>query len=208
MGRSSALARLALETSQTYAPIEAALFGPLEFASTSGYRRFLCMLYGFQAPLEAALVMTPGMDLEFLQSRFKTSRIATDLLSLGLTRHEHQLLARRHVIGPFDNVAQAYGWMYATERLTVPIEALRIRLESEMPIVTALAKQFLSTYANTAELRWWQFGAMLDRTAHDHDLEEIVASARLASDALHGWLTQHVSTDRATTNNERVRASA
>lgn len=199
------LARLALETTRTHAAIEEALFGPLEFATTAGYRRFLCMFYGFQAPLETALVMTPGVDRELLESRLKTGRIAADLLSIGLTRTEHQLLARRQTIGPFENIAQAYGWMYATERLMLPIEALRIRLEAEMPVVMALADQFLYSYAGIAELRWRQFGAVLDCVARTYELDTIVASARLATESLHGWFSRHVPSNRAPTNDERER---
>jgi heme oxygenase len=208
MGRSSTLSRLALETAQSHAWIDEAMLGPLDFPTTTGYRRFLCMLYGFQAPLEAALAATPGMDFEFLAPRCKTSRIAGDLLSLGLTRHEHHLLARRQSIGPFENVAQAYGFMYATERLMLPVEALRVRLENEMPVVTGLASQFLYAYSNTAELRWRQFGSVLDRAARTFDVEQIVASAKLGIESLQGWLTQHVPATQAPKVAERIRASA
>lgn len=205
MGRSSTLARLALETGRTHIRIEEALLGPLEFPSTAGYRRFLCLFYGFQAPLETALALTPGIDTDFVALRCKAGRIASDLLSLGLTRHEHHLLARRQTIGPFENVAQAYGWMYATERLTLHVDAMRMRIENEMPVVVQLANQFLYSCANNADIRWRQFGVTLDRIAKKHDVEEIVASARLGVDALHGWLTQHVAT-RPAANDERVTA--
>jgi heme oxygenase len=200
MGRSSTLARLALETGRTHIRIEEALIGPLDFPSTAGYRRFLCLLYGFQAPLETALAVTPEVDTDFVISRAKAGRIASDLLSLGLTRHEHHLLARRQTIGPFENAAQAYGWMYATERLMLQVEAMRFRIESEMPVVISLANQFLYTCANNAELRWRQFGMLLDRVVarKQHDIEEIVASARVSVESLYGWLTQHMPQQAAT----------
>jgi heme oxygenase len=203
MGRSAMLARLALETGRTHARIEEALIGPLEFPSTAGYRRFLCMFYGFQAPLETALALTPGIDADFVALRCKAGRIASDLLSLGLTRHEHHLLARRQTIDPFGNVGQAYGWMYATERLMLHVDAMRERIENEMPVVIQLANQFLYSCANNADLRWRQFGMMLDRVAKKHAVEEIVGSARVGVEALHGWLTQQVAATPAA-NDEKI----
>jgi len=204
MGRSSTLARLALETNSTHIQIEEALLGPLDFPTTLGYRRFLCIFYGFQAPLETALVMTPGIDTSFLEARSKAGRIATDLLSLGLTRHEHHLLARRQVIGPFENAAQAFGWMYATERLMLQVDSMRFRIESEMPVVVQLAHRFLYSCSNNVEMRWREFGTMLDRIARTHDVEEIVASARSSVQSLHAWLVQQVTSKRAPTNDEHV----
>ena len=214
MGRSSTLARLALETSRSHAFIDEVLLGPLEFPTTAGYRRFLCMLYGFQAPLENALVLTPAMDAHahFFESRWKAARIASDLMSLGLTRHEHSLLARRQSIPAFPTVAHAFGFMYATERLMLPVEALRIRLEIEMPVVTTIAHNFIYAYANTAEAQWRQYGNHLDRLARQYDLDQIVTSARSGIDSLTAWLSQQVPATRASTNDERAattkRASA
>ena len=204
MGRSTMLARLALETGRTHQRIEEALLGPLDFPTTVGYRRFLCIFYGFQAPLESALALTPGIDLDFVAARAKAGRIASDLLSLGLTRHEHHLLARRQVIGPFENVLQAAGWMYATERLMLQVDAMRFRIESEMPVVVQLAHQFLYSCSNNAELRWRQFGMMLDRLAKKYDAEEIVTNARLSVDTLHDWLTQHVSAKPVANTDDRI----
>src|SRR5688572_10190559 len=113
MARSSTLARLTVETANSHASIGQALLGPLEFPTATGYRRFLCTLYGFQAPLEAALVMTPQIDLDFVQQRSKAGRMASDLMSLGFTRREFHLLSRRQVIPSFANPAQALGWLYA-----------------------------------------------------------------------------------------------
>jgi heme oxygenase len=209
MGRSSTLARLALETSRSHAFIDEALLGPLEFPTTAGYRRFLCMLYGFQAPFENALAQTPNMDAhaEFLQPRWKAARIASDLMSLGLTRHEHCLLARRQTVPAFESVAHAFGFMYATERLMLPIDALRIRLEIEMPVVTTIAHNFIYAYANSEDMRWRQFGTYLDRFARHCDIDLIVASARAGVDSLTAWLSQQIPATRAATNDERPATS-
>jgi len=199
MGKQTTLARLTMETAFSHAAIDEALLGPLEFPTASGFRRFLCMIYGFQAPLEAALVMTPEIDFAFLEERSKAGRIANDLMSLGLTRREFQLLARRSQIGPFANVADALGFMYATERLAIPIEELRVRLESEVPIVLSLASQFMTTYRHVAEMRWFRYGVLLDRAAKKHGIDTIVASARAGVEALQRWLVESGATVETTT---------
>lgn len=190
MTRSTTLARIAVETAPACRWIDDALFGPLELATVAGYRRFLARLYGFQAPLEVALAATPGIDHDLVVPRCRAGRIAGDLLALGLTRHEHALLARRQAIAPFAEPGEAYAWMYATERLMLRVEPLRLRLANELPIVSETANQFLSAYAHVAELRWCQFGIALDRAAHASDREQIVANARAAIAALREWLAR------------------
>ena len=188
MLRSAALARLTLETQSAHAAVDEALLAQLEFPTAAAYRRFLCMLFGFQAPLEAALAMTPQIDLGFLDARSKAGYIANDLLALGLTRNDFQLLAHRQSIPAFANVAQALGWMYATERLMLHVEALRIRLSAEMPVVLTLAHQFISVYENIGEIRWRQYGIALDRCTRTHSIEDIVAGARASMASLQQWV--------------------
>jgi hypothetical protein len=49
--------------------IEERLFSPFdEFLATADYRRFLCLLYGFQAPLEAELARTEAFRPSFSPS--------------------------------------------------------------------------------------------------------------------------------------------
>lgn len=204
MGGSSTLARLTIETAAAHRAIEDALFGPFDFPTTNGYRRFLCLLYGFQAPLEGALVLTPGIDLGFVDERCKAARIARDLMSIGLTRREFQLLLRRHEIAPFTHPAEALGWLYATERLTLQIEALRRQLARDMPVVFTLANQFIGMYQYAGARRWRDFGAMLDRVARDHGADAIVAAARDGIASLHAWLAAN----GAFATDAEVRASA
>ncbi|HLL25038.1 MAG TPA: hypothetical protein VK427_23045 [Kofleriaceae bacterium] len=193
MGRSVTLARLSLDTARAYGALEEALLGPLDFPTASGYRRFLCLLYGFHSPLEAALALTPGIELDHIAPRVKSPRIASDLLSLGLTGQEFGLLARRQSIDAFANTAQAYGFMYATERMMLQVEALRTRLECETPVLLALANQFIYSYANIADLRWRQYGALLDRTAQRYELDtrEITEGAKRGITSFLDWVAMH-----------------
>lgn len=186
MGRTSTLARLTTETAALHPPIDDALFGAIEFLNAAAYRRFLSMLYGFQAPLEAALVRTPGIDLEFIAARAKAGNIAADLMSLGLTRNEFRLLSQRQTIGPFTCVAEALGWMYVTERFTLQLEALRVRFEAEIPIVFALANHFICGYRHVAEARWRDFDRMLEEVGNPN---LALAGAFAGIDSFRQWLT-------------------
>lgn len=210
MSRSTTLARLTVETAVAHRSIDERLFGPLDFPTAAGYRRFLCLLYGFQAPLERAVMTTPGIDLAFVEERCKAARIASDLMALGLTHREFQLLVRRQTIGPFATPAEALGWLYTTERLTLQIEALRIQLLGEMPVVFGLASQFISSNQHVADIRWRLFGAYLDRVARDHGVDAIVAGARAGLASLESWLAEHAPTTElaAETAGVEQRASA
>jgi heme oxygenase len=54
-------------------------------ASSTHYLVFLMRVYGFEAPLEASLVVTPNLDLMLdLRERQKTGLLTQDMLALGL----------------------------------------------------------------------------------------------------------------------------
>jgi heme oxygenase len=168
--------------------IEERLFSPFdEFLATADYRRFLSLLYGFQAPLEAELARTEGIPPAFLAERRRAAYIANDLLALGLTKHEQPLLARRQHIAPFTSVGEALGWMSLTERLMQSVETLRERIEVDMPVVYALSNQFLCCYQYAINRRLRELGAMLERHAKPN-ADAIIAGAQAASASLQHWL--------------------
>ena len=191
MSRSTTLARLTVDTAAVHRAIDEQLFGALDFPTAAGYRRFLCLVYGFQAPLERAVMTTPAIDLAFVEERCKAPRIASDLMALGLTRREFQLLARRATIGPFATPAEALGWLYTTERLTLQVEALRVQLLGEMPVVFGLASEFITANQHVAEIRWRQFGTYLDQVASTYGVDAIAAGARAGMASLESWLAEH-----------------
>jgi heme oxygenase len=187
MSRSPTLGRLALATTEAALAVETQLFGPLESPSTPVYRRFLSVLYGFQAPLEAELARMTDLAPEFVHERRRAGHIANDLLALGLTRHELPLLTRRQHIEPFTSGPEALGWMYVTERLMLTVETLRVRIESEMPVVFALSSQFLICYRHAIGRRWRELGAQLDRRAVPN-ADAIVAGAKAGYASLLQWI--------------------
>ncbi len=189
---SSLLTRLTLETTAHHAHVDEALHGPLEFPTVPAYRQYLCTLYGFQAPLEAAVVLTPGMDLDFMQGRLKAGRIASDVLAIGLTAKEFRVLARRHTIPAFRSVPEALGWLYVSERMTLQHETLRHRLANELSIVVELGGSFLAAYHGVAGERWRELGELLDQVAWSADIgDRVVAAANEAFRWLAGWIAEH-----------------
>ncbi|MBA3394338.1 MAG: biliverdin-producing heme oxygenase [Deltaproteobacteria bacterium] len=185
------LSRLTLETAPDHASIDSALAAPLEFPSVSGYRRYLCTLYGFLAPLEASLILTPGIDLPFVQFRLKAGLLANDVMSLGLTRREFGLLSNRHTIPAFGSVAEALGWLYVVERTTLQHENLCHRVATEAPVAYELASSYLNAYDGTVRLRWRELGAHLDQVASSEEADRIVAGAHAGIASLHDWLDRH-----------------
>lgn len=194
---SKMLTRLTLETQVYHASIDALLQAPLARPSRSGYRRFLCLAYGFEAPVEGRLAHAPGVEIGFIHDRLKAGRIASDLLSLGLTTPEYGMLARRHDVPAFKSGAEAMGWLYVTERVTLQHEAIRRLLADKLPHEYKLAHEYLTTYERTAGVRWRELGMILDDVAwSEHTASLIVEAACDAFDAQREWLMSHEQTDR------------
>lgn len=189
------LTRLTLETRIHHASIDAKLLGPLETPSRSLYRRFLCLVYGFEAPLEAALAMAPGIELAFIQSRIKSGRIALDLLALGLTTQEFGLLAKRHRVPSFQTAAEALGWLYVSERTTLNHEMVRRRLLEDLPYEMEHAGSYLASYEGVVGERWRELGALLDRVAHDEaSAQQVIDAAWDGLESQFAWLGEHDAT--------------
>jgi heme oxygenase len=186
------LTRLTLETQVHHAGIDAALLGPLANPTLDRYRRFLCLSYGFELPIEAAVAMVPELSVGFVEPRIKSGRIASDLLALGIGVSEYVILARRYPRPALHNPAQALGWMYAAERTMLHHEAVRAQLEAWLPGELDGADAYLTTYAGAVDERWRELGAMLDHVAWDGETaDEIVEAALVAFEVQYQWLTRN-----------------
>lgn len=184
-GYPSVLARLTVETMALREQVDAALFGPLALPTVAGYRRLLCQLYGFHAPLEIALTATAGVDAGFLHGRLKAPLLATDLLALGLGPGDYPVLARRHEVPTFRATADAFGWLYATERLTLRLPGLCSRLAERLPVVLAVGSAYITCYDDRTDEHWRELGAMLDEVAWSRaNADRLVAAARAGLQSL------------------------
>jgi heme oxygenase len=155
--------------------------------SRNRYADQLVATYGFEAPVEAALALTPQLgEVIQLRQRARSGLIVEDLLALGLTPSRIARLSQcRHIV-PFRDPAEALGWMYVLERATLLHETVRTNIALRMPSLSAW--NYLSAYASVAGQRWQDFGRALDdyavtTTAGDH----VIAAARAAFACQRDW---------------------
>lgn len=81
------------------------------------YLQRLVAAYGFEAPLESALALTPRLPIVIdLRARARAGWIVQDLLLLGLRPARIARLAQCTSIMPLADPLEALGWLYVAER--------------------------------------------------------------------------------------------
>src|SRR5574338_1033973 len=167
---SPTLLRLNLETRGFHALADEGSLALLrDDATRLDYARWLAAVYGFEAPLEAALAYTPNLKLLIdLRSRSRAGLVVQDLLALGLRAGEITDLPQCLPMAPFRSPIEALGWLYVVERSTLLHDAIRRHITSRLPEL-AIATSYLSSYAGNAGARWAELGHVLDRAAPTDD---------------------------------------
>jgi heme oxygenase len=185
----NALLRLNLATRSLHAAADrhwAELVEGDQAPTSSQYLHALVTTYGFEAPLEAALQYTPDFaNLVDTAGRYRSGRIAQDLLSLGLTPGEVADTPQL-VIEPFASVAEALGWLYVHERATLKHDGVRREVERRTPRL-ARATAYLGAYSGSVGVRFHDFGRLLDSHARSNG-DHLVAAAYDAFATLFRWL--------------------
>jgi heme oxygenase len=150
------------------------------------YVQHLIQVYGFEAPLEAALRYTPGLSaLVDLRPRLRAGLIVQDLMRLGLTPGRIAALPQRFT--SFSAPAEALGWMYVAERTTLLHGSLRRYLGLHIP-EAASASAYLSVYDGAVGQRWSDLGAALDAVAYLPSVKHrLLRAAEQAFEALCAW---------------------
>jgi len=179
------------KTRSHHAAVDASWLDLLVPAVTAAdYRRQLAHVYGFEAPLEAALAATPllGSTAE-LQRRARSGLLAQDLLALQYTPAQLAALPQCR-IASFRGVAEALAWMYVMERSTSLHSPVQRHLTSRMPEL-ASACSYLTTSGRLVTSRWDELGLMLDTVARSSQIHEQILAAtqdafRCAIDWFHG----------------------
>lgn len=185
--------RLNAETRAFHADIEADLDLLFQAETTATqYLVYLMRAYGFEAPLESTLAMTPNLELMIdLKGRTKAGFIAQDLLALGLRPSQIADMPQCLTIPHFRGAAEALGWMFVVERSTLSHSVLRRHLLTRLPREMKVASAYLQSYSGTVGVRWRQFGATLDLVArHPAVADRIVASALDAFRCQRRWVQQ------------------
>lgn len=157
-------------------------------ASRAQYIDQLVATYGFEAPVEAALALTPHLaDVMALRPRARSRLIVEDLLALGFSPAKIARLPQCRGIAPFRDPAEALGWIYVLERATLLHDTVRNQLALRIPMVSSWS--YLSAYEGVATQRWQELGIALDDFAiAPASADQIVAGARAAFECLRDWL--------------------
>ncbi|HEY5957350.1 MAG TPA: biliverdin-producing heme oxygenase [Polyangiaceae bacterium] len=183
------LLRLNLET-QSHHEAADKLWAPLLVPNVTKWQYIagLALVYGFEAPLEAALAYTPNLRLAIdLRARIRAGLVAQDLIVLGLSPSEVADLPQCVPMAPFGSPLEALGWLYVSERTTLHHEAVRRNVVGRLPDV-ARATAYLSVYDGIVGLRWQELGSAFDRFVRtDRAYEEVIAGARAAFRCLEQW---------------------
>jgi heme oxygenase len=176
---SRTLMRLDIETRPHHAAADAVWRELLEDHEISepDYAHRLVRVYGFEAPLEAALAYTPRLaSLIDVRRRQRAGLIAQDLMAMDL--HPSQVATLPALaIAPFATPAEALGWMYVVERATSLHAVVRQHLLDRAPRL-ANAVTYLSAYETSIGSRWLELGAALDKAVRDdHAIDQIIVAA-------------------------------
>lgn len=183
------LLRLNLETQSHHAAADE-LWAPLlaPHVTKWQYLARLAVVYGFEAPLEAALAYTPNLRLAIdIRSRIRAGLVAQDLIALGLSAGEVAGLPQCFPMAPFGSPLEALGWLYVSERTTLQHDAVRQNVVGKLPD-TATATAYLSVYDGIVGLRWQELGAAFDRFVRtERALDEVIAGAYAGFRCLANW---------------------
>jgi heme oxygenase len=154
------------------------------------YRTFLSRVFGFEAAVETALSMTPGLDeVVDLRSRVHLKLLKSDLAALGVSG-TLQLPRCRNVL-PFHGCAEALGWMYVVERNFLVHGILRRHLEKRLPAPLAMAGSYLVGNERAVGMRMRELGAVLDAVAlTPWAADEVVVAAHTAFRCQHSWFAE------------------
>lgn len=179
------LARIDVETRAYHVGTDGVWRDLMEGTATPAtYMHQLMRVYGFEAPLEAALAYTPEIAAVIdVRGRVRSGLIARDLLALGISAGKIATLPQC-MIAPFASVAEALGWMYVSERSALLHDPVRRHLIARFPQL-AEATSYLAAASDT---RWNEFADALEPYVRTRALQQqVLAGARDASRCALEW---------------------
>lgn len=182
------LGRLSRETKPYHQAADNDRLSMLGAAADRGrYAAFLSRVYGFESPLEAALLLTDGLD-PWLDTRDRghLRLLRADLQALGMT--DPNALPRCSTVMPFRHPADALGWVYAVERNTLLHGLIERHLRTRLGDALKVAGSYLAGQQRSNGQRIRDLGNAMDRLAKDPGCgDRIVAAAKAAFRAQHNW---------------------
>lgn len=161
-------------------------------SSLEAYRRFLARVYGFEAPVETAVQMTPRLG-EVLDLRGRTGPrlLRSDLVALGVW--DPGALDRCTSVAPFRGAPEALGWLYVLERDAMLHGILFRHLERRLGDAFTRACAYLAGNERAAGSRMRELGRALDVVASAPQVADRVVDAACAAFRCHrAWFARAV----------------
>ncbi len=187
LSSSTILTRLSRETHALHADADAPWLAlPAADVRRSDYIHQLAITFGFEAPLDGASAYTHGFaSVVGARCTAHAGLIAADLVALGMSTDELSALPTCFSTVPFEELAEALGWMYVVERSRLLHDSVRRNVLRYIPTARN-ATSYLAAGGSIAGARWQAFGASLDRYARTDALAELVL--RGAQHAFRRWI--------------------
>jgi heme oxygenase len=150
------------------------------------YVACLKQLYGFEAPIEAALARTTGLSKALdLRSRRHVRLLKADLAALGI--YDTAELAVSSV-DRFRSCSEALGWMYVVDRSAQLHGVLQRHMVTAVPNELANATSFLTNGGRSVRPRLEDLAVALDTVAQTPELaDQVIDGARLAFAEQQAW---------------------
>lgn len=160
--------------------------------TAASYRTFLTRVYGFLAPLEPSLAMTPELDaLVDIKGRAKTALVIHDLLALGLSMDDINQLPVGRTAPVFRHAAEALGWLYVIERPLLSSAVIRGHLATYLRAEMAYGSAYLACYAGHVGTMWRELGEVMNRVSKvSPNADRMIVGAHEGFRALARWYKQ------------------
>ena len=173
-------------TRDAHAQAEASLAPLAQPDSLARYAALLCVLWGFQAPLERLLSHQELPSAVGWPRRRRLGALAADLTDLGVTGAS--LPEATGLPGPAGPGA-VWGALYVTEGATLGGRVLRRHIEARLGPVPA---RFLDGHGDRTQPMWRDLGRLADlyvNSKHDRQLAQQTAIQAFA--AFSTWAANH-----------------
>lgn len=173
------LARIKRETQPQQNAADEGRLEPLRATATlEHYTSYLARVYGFDAPVEAALgAMTELSRMVDLRWRSQVRLLKSDLAALGII---DPTVLPHAPVPSFTSVAEALGWMYVIEQSAAVHGQLRRHFLRTLPQQVASAGCYLIGGERAVGTRLSELGAVLDEYAHEPEIATMAIDAARA----------------------------
>jgi len=192
------LTRLKHATHADHQAVEARVDLLNRLGSLADYRQLLEHFWGFYAPIEAQIAVGPewaryGVDI---QQRMKTSALACDLQTLGLSSAALAALPLCHSLPVSDSFTHRLGCLYVLEGATLGGQIIARAVRDRLGLTPDSGCAFFASYGDQVATMWQAFRALLLQAAADEAAETaIVRGAHETFAAFGRWLAPGAETE-------------